>query len=551
MVPERALGAQLTAGSMLAGRYRLVAPIATGGMAQVWRADDTVLGRQVAAKVLHPHLATDQAFLLRFRREAIAAARLSHRSIVAIYDTVSEDGNEAIIMELVESRTMRAVLDQAGTLPVSDVLDIGIQVAEALGEAHRGGVVHRDIKPSNILLCADRRVMVTDFGIAKAGEDTDLTVTGTLLGTAKYLSPEQVLGDDVDPRSDLYALGVVLYEAMAGRAPFRAETDAATALARLHQLPRPLVEFRNDLPPGLIAIVDRLLARDPEQRWTTAIEVRTALAALTRSDHADPASVTADATQALSTAPSPATETGGVVPPISPDIVHPQAPDPDDESDDDTFLRSERGWLVPTMIVLVLAGALVLAGILFTGQAKLIGGGETSDGSSSSTDSTIPITPTNSFGEPTIAGLSTLDAVDRGGDGEENDQLLPLAIDGDNDTAWRSDTYIRAGFAGLKPGVGVLVDLGGGAVVEQLELETNTDDWAVSIYIGSDFSGPPESWGTPIGGGEGLDGSERFSFDDARGTHLLIWITEPGVSPDRDDDDLDDFRFELEELSVE
>lgn len=550
MVPERALGAQLTAGSMLAGRYRLVAPIATGGMAQVWRADDTVLGRQVAAKVLHPHLATDQAFLLRFRREAIAAARLSHRSIVAIYDTVSEDGNEAIIMELIEGRTMRAVLDQAGTLPVSDVLDIGIQVSEALGEAHRGGVVHRDIKPSNILLCADRRVMVTDFGIAKAGEDTDLTVTGTLLGTAKYLSPEQVLGDEVDPRSDLYALGVVLYEAMAGRAPFRAETDAATALARLHQLPRPLVEFRNDLPPGLIAIVDRLLARDPEQRWTTAIEVRTALAALTRSDHTDHAAVATDATQALSTASTPVADTGGVAPPIGPDLVHREAPDLDDEADD-TFLRSERGWLVPAMIVLVLAGALVLAGILFTGQGNLIGGGETSDETSDSTDSTIPITPTNSFGEPTIAGLSTLDAVDRGGDGEENDQLLPLAIDGDNDTAWRSDTYIRSGFAGLKPGVGVIVDLGGGAVVEQLELETNTDDWAVSIYIGSDFSGPPDSWGAPIGGGDGLDGRESFSFDDARGTHLLIWITEPGVSPDRDDDGVDDFRFELEELSVE
>lgn len=185
------IGAQLTSGSLLAGRYRLVSPIATGGMAQVWRAEDTVLGRHVAAKVLHPHLATDQAFLLRFQREAIAAARLSHRSIVQIFDTVSDSGTEAIIMELLEGRTMRAVLDESGPLPVRDIIDIGVQISEALTEAHRGGVVHRDVKPSNILLCPDRRVMVTDFGIAKAGEDTDLTVTGTLLGTAKYLSPNR------------------------------------------------------------------------------------------------------------------------------------------------------------------------------------------------------------------------------------------------------------------------------------------------------------------------------------------------------------------------
>ncbi len=538
MDSERALGAQLTTGSMLARRYRLLAPIATGGMAQVWRAEDTVLGRQVAAKVLHPHLATDQAFLLRFQREAIAAARLSHRSIVGIFDTVSDDGVEAIIMELVEGRTMRDVLDETGPMPVADVLDIGVQVAEALGEAHRGGVVHRDIKPSNILLCPDRRVMVTDFGIAKAGEDTDLTVTGTLLGTAKYLSPEQVLGDDVDPRSDLYSLGVVLYEAIAGRAPFRAETDAATALARLHQQPRPLREYRGDLPPELIAIVDRLLARDPEQRWSRAIDVRTALAALTRPDHPT-ASDAHDPTRALD-APIAlsATET------------EPPADDEFDHGDEnEPFLRSERGWVVPTLIVLVLAGALVLAGVLFTN-----GGGVAdiaSPGEGELTDSTIPLTPFNELVEPSVAGLSTIDRPSEGGDGEENDALLGLAFDGDTDTVWRSDLYRGPGFAGLKPGVGLLVDLGGTARVQQLDLETNTDGWAVSIFIGSDFSGPIDSWGEPIGSGADLDGRESFEFDDARGSQLLVWITEPGVSPDRNGDGNDDFRFELEEISVE
>ncbi|MEZ5376712.1 MAG: serine/threonine-protein kinase [Acidimicrobiales bacterium] len=552
MDSEHALGAQMRAGSMLAGRYRLVAPIATGGMAQVWQAEDTVLGRRVAAKVLHPHLATDQAFLLRFRREAIAAARLSHRSIVGIYDTVSDDGNEAIIMELIEGRTMRAVLDEAGPMPVADVIDIGVQVAEALGEAHRGGVVHRDIKPSNILLCADRRVMVTDFGIAKAGEDTDLTVTGTLLGTAKYLSPEQVLGDDVDPRSDLYSLGVVLYEAIAGRAPFRAETDAATALARLHQQPRPLQEFRRDLPAALISIIDRLLARDPADRWMTAIEARTALAALDRSPvtPTTPPGANQDATRTITT-PEP-------LPSVAPsasinDHVLNDHEFGGSEFDDHehSFLRSEQSWLVPALIVLVLAAALVLAGILFTTKASIDFGGDTPSVSGDETSETTVLTPTNELVEATVAGLSTIDPPAQGGDGEENDALLPLAIDGDRNTVWRSDRYNGPGFAGLKPGIGLLIDLGGTARVSQLDLETNGEGWAVEIYVGDDFSGPIDTWGEPIGGGSDLDGRESFDFDSARGTQLLVWITEPGTSPDRNDDGIDDYRFELEEISVE
>jgi len=196
-------------GLRLAERYELVSLIATGGMAQVWQATDTVLGRPVAAKILHPHLATDRGFLVRFRREAVAAARLSHPGIVSIYDTVTQPGLEVIVMELVDGETLRSQLDSQGVMSVTEAADLGIQVADALSNAHAAGIVHRDIKPSNILMCRDDRIMVTDFGIAKAGEDTDLTVTGTLLGTAKYLSPEQVRGDASDPRSDLYSLGIV------------------------------------------------------------------------------------------------------------------------------------------------------------------------------------------------------------------------------------------------------------------------------------------------------------------------------------------------------
>ncbi len=186
-------------------------------MAEVWQAGDEVLGRHVAVKILHPHLAADQAFVARFRTEAIAAARLHHPSIVAIYDTCHEDGLEAIVMELVRGTTLRDQLDGRSMLAYAEVVHVGAEVADALAAAHRAGLVHRDIKPANILLCADERVMVTDFGIAKIRDDTDHTQTGTMLGTVKYLAPEQVRSEPVDGRTDIYSLGVVLFECACAR----------------------------------------------------------------------------------------------------------------------------------------------------------------------------------------------------------------------------------------------------------------------------------------------------------------------------------------------
>lgn len=530
----------LEAGLLLAGRYRLDAPLATGGMAQVWRCHDTVLGRAVAAKVLHPHLAGDQAFLTRFRREAVAAARLSHRSIVAIYDTVADQGHQAIIMELIEGRTLRTVLDQVHILPTTDVIEIGIQVAEALGEAHRGGVVHRDIKPGNILLCPDRRVMVTDFGIAKAGEDTDLTVTGTLLGTAKYLSPEQVLGEEVDPRADLYSLGVVLFECLTGDPPFRAETDAATALARLHQDPPDLGQLRPELPTGLTELIHRLLARDPSQRPATALALRTALAALTRTLPGG-RPPTADSTRVL----EPGAHNAGPAPEADRTISLVEEDEEGEEADG--FLRSERSWIVPALVVLGLAGALVVAGLLFSRAA----GVDQDDGGGPVDSGAISLSPITELVEPIIADLRVLDRPELGGDGSENDHLLPLAHDGDTDTAWRSDTYHRARFGDLKPGLGLLIDLGGRARVNEVQLITDTDDWIVELFVGDDFTGHPDLWGAPLAGGDRQSGRETFDLAGAIGTHLLIWITDTGTSPATGANPGEDVhRFVLREIRV-
>ena len=236
-MPDRASASE----TVLAGRYRLVRPIARGGMAEVWEGHDVVLDRPVAVKLLHAHLASDETFLERFRREAVAAAGLAHRNVISTFDTGNDQGHAFIVMELVVGQTLAAALT-AGPLPPALAIRIAAEVADALEYAHRAGMVHRDVKPANILLFDDGRVKVSDFGIAKAMAGGDLTQTGTMLGTTKYVSPEQVEGKALDGRSDVYSLGVVLYEMLCGEPPFKAETDMATALMHVRAEPRPLGE---------------------------------------------------------------------------------------------------------------------------------------------------------------------------------------------------------------------------------------------------------------------------------------------------------------------
>ena len=265
---------------LLAKRYRLDRRLAHGGMSEVWVATDTILDRQVAVKLLKAALADDPVVVERFRREAIAAAGLNHPYIVSIYDTVEEDGRAAVVMELVPGRSLRDLLDENGRLGVDETLVIGRAVAAALDHAHRAGLVHRDIKPGNVLVTPEGRVKLTDFGIAKAVERSheDLTAENVMMGTAKYLSPEQVLGFPLDGRADLYSLGLVLYECLTGRAPFTAATDGALAIARLQRDPTPVRRLRPDAPPAVADAVTCLLARRPEDRPATAAAARALLA---------------------------------------------------------------------------------------------------------------------------------------------------------------------------------------------------------------------------------------------------------------------------------
>ncbi len=261
----------------LAGRYKLGGKLATGGMGTVWIATDSRLERKVALKLLKDALAEDPRFVERFRREARAAGALSHPNIAGVFDYGEDDGRHFIVMELVEGRDLARLLREEGPLTEDRVARIGAQIADALGHAHAGGVIHRDIKPANVIVGAGDRVKVTDFGIARAQADSTLTATGSVLGTAQYLSPEQASGAEVTPASDVYSLGIVLFEMLTGSVPFTG--DSAVAVAMRHVTDR--VPPPSSLKPGVSHAMDsavlRATASDPYSRFADARSLSGAL----------------------------------------------------------------------------------------------------------------------------------------------------------------------------------------------------------------------------------------------------------------------------------
>jgi serine/threonine-protein kinase len=341
---------------VLGGRYRLEASIGTGGMAQVYRGLDTTLDRTVAIKILAPQFARDPSFVDRFRREAQAAARLNHPNIVNVYDTGVDGDTNYIVMEYVEGRTLAEYLASGGRLAPTRAAGIAEKVAEALAAAHAQGVIHRDIKPANIMVTRDGRVKVMDFGIARlvAGPDT-VEQTAAVLGTAAYLSPEQAQGQTVDARSDLYSLGVVLYEMLAGRPPFTGDSAMAVAYKHVQETPPPPSSLNHDVPPPLDAVVMRALAKNPANRYQTAGEFRDDLQRVVAGQQVEATPLLpagAGATQVISRPPSTA-----LMPPTEPDDGR----------------RIWLGILIGALILLILGGgAYLLAHSLLSGPAAKV-----------------------------------------------------------------------------------------------------------------------------------------------------------------------------------
>ncbi|GAA5158152.1 MULTISPECIES: serine/threonine-protein kinase [Amycolatopsis] len=271
----------LSTGQLVAERYRLVSRIAVGGMGEVWQASDTRLDRTVAVKVLKSELSGDAEFLHRFRTEARTTASLNHPGIAAVHDygeSAADDHSIAyLVMELVEGEPLAGILAREGRLAADRVLDILEQAGHALQAAHERGLVHRDIKPGNILVTPANKVKITDFGIAKAAHAAPVTRSGMVMGTAHYIAPEQALGQDAEPASDVYSLAVCGYECLAGHRPFLSEHSVTVAMMHIRDLPPPLPP---DVPPGARALIEATMVKDPRQRYRTGGEFAAAVAAV-------------------------------------------------------------------------------------------------------------------------------------------------------------------------------------------------------------------------------------------------------------------------------
>jgi eukaryotic-like serine/threonine-protein kinase len=488
-----------TPGRVLGGRYRLVEPLARGGMATVWIADDPVLSRRVAVKVLRADLAEDEPTRARFRHEAIAAAKLSHPNIVSTYDTGDDDGLAYIVMELVEGPTLRQLIDRQAGLPVLEVVRIGVQVAGALDAAHRAGLVHRDVKPANVLVPPTGPVKVTDFGIAKAVGTDDLTRTGTVMGTARYLAPEQVNGRPTDPRTDVYALGLLMYEALCGHPPFGGDTDIATAMARLTTSAPAVRAERPEVSVALDDVIHRCLARNPSARFGSAAAVRDAL------DRArlDP---TGPIPRPVIARPKPAPVPVAAPPTVAaPPVVH--APAAAGRP------RRRRRWLWVLLVLVVAIAGGVAAFLLVHDSSSGKGGGAAS-----------AAPPADQ------ATLTASDFDPIGGDGEDH-AAVANAVDGDPSTGWRTEQYLSFP-DGPKTGVGLAVSLDGAFDVRRVSVATQADGWGASIYVSdrpADELTSLADWGPARAQGSDLASVHDFDTGGVRGRSVLVWITQMPV----------------------
>lgn len=529
----------------LADRYLLEERLGMGGAGTVWRARDTVLGRAVAIKLLHPALAADPVTVARFRREAVAAASVTHPNAVTLYDIRQDGGQVYLVMELVEGPDLAEVLRRHGPLDPAAAATAGHQVAAALGAAHRRGLVHRDVKPANVLLAPHGTAKVADFGIATALGDAQarLTTPGMVLGTAAYLAPEQLRGTTVDARADVYALGLVLHEAVTGAVTFVGDTATAVAAARLEADVPPPGRLRPDLPGALDAVIVRATRRDPGERFRDGAAMAAALAGCLTPSGASTlaalaggaggptgARVRAPREEAAPTAEHPA---GAPDAPLGTEAVatarHPaasprrSAPRPADTSAVEAS-PSGRGARAgsdgrPHVRALVAAGALVLAALAVS---LLLG----------------PATPRDQPAAPdppAVAPAAPLPVVsatdfDPFGDGSEHPEDVPAAHDGDPETAWTTERYTRPDLGGLKPGVGLWFDLGAPRPVGVVEIDVVTPGIDLEVYAldtAPAAAGPPRAWGDPVTRVRDAPAAVRTQLQaGARARYWLVWITD-------------------------
>jgi serine/threonine-protein kinase len=462
-------------GELIAGRYDLEELVGSGGMSSVYRAHDRLLERTVALKILHEQFTRDDAYVERFRREARAVAQLAHPNIVTVIDRGEQDGRQFIVFEYVDGMNLKELMTQEGPVSPREAIELALQVARGLSFAHENGLVHRDVKPQNVLLDGDGRAKVTDFGIAHAVDVDGMTITGTVMGTSNYIAPEQARGQPVDEQTDVYSLGCVIYELLAGEVPFEGDNFVAVAMQHVND-PAPSVrDVRPDVPPRLDWAVRTAMAKDHDERFDSMAEFAAELEACHEElDGNEGATV--------------------VVPPRR----RPRQASP-------RPARKQRRWSIWPFVLLGVGLAAVIGGLAGAILLQDTGGG------SSGSPPPRPSGPVH---------FTSAAAYDPFGDGHEHDEAASAAIDGNNTTPWMTEHYSSF----TKQGVGIVVGASSAVSPKTMSIVTDTPGFTAEIKAGDTPTGPFHT----VAGSKTIATTEASFSLSGGGRYFLLWITSLG-----------------------
>jgi serine/threonine protein kinase len=492
-------------GTVLSGRYRLEAKLGSGGMSTVYLARDTTLDRPVAVKVMHREMSEQADQLERFRQEARAVAKISHPNVVAVIDAGEDGGYPYIVFEYVEGETLKARINRIGALDVQESLAYAIEIARGLTVAHARKMIHRDIKPQNVLIDAEGRAKLTDFGISRQLEQDGMTATGRVLGTTDYVAPEQAMGRGADQRSDIYSLGVVLFEMLTGHVPFEADSQVGVAMKHVNEELPDVQGDRPELSAATALVVERATAKDPTKRYADIGEMIDDLSTALEVEAARAGSTTGEATSVLEAVPSAKRKLSS---------------------------RARWSWGAIALVVLIAVGALVATQLIGNGHTPI--GGKSNGGSGNS----------GSGGQKSSGhevAIESAAAYDPEGDEKEEDQIEEYAVDGNpTGTSWSTEHYDTDTFAGTKtgpdPGVGLYVTTEAAVTPGQMKIVTPTPGWDAQIFAAS--AGPPdeiEGWGEQVGEVKNASKEEEVQLHLPQAAkYFLIWFTKASPASDQE-----------------